>query len=171
MADQIIERTTRETARLWQGLNDRERNLLVSLFFLLSCLLYYFILIEPAQNGIKQAHKELIEHRQSLANMQSMAKEIGGLHFQQQAILRDPRQIDALIQVIAKQHGLQGITITNISDDKHHRWQLTGKNITFSDWIALLEELHKKTLLEVDVLTATRSVEPGQVNLIAELHG
>ena len=171
MADQIIERTTRETVRLWQGLNDRERNLLLSLFFLLCCLLYYFILIEPAQNGIKQTQKELVLQRQSLANMQSMAKEIGHLHIQQQAILRDPRQIDALIQVIAKQHGLQGISISNISDDKHHRCQLTGKNIAFSDWIALLEELHKKTLLEVDVLTATRSVEPGQVSLVAELHG
>lgn len=169
MANQIIQKINKERTRLWYGLNEREKKLLALLFFLLTSLLYYFVFLAPAANGVKRLNRELAEHRQSLSNMHSMAKDMMLLHQHQQAILREPKQIEGLIQAIAKNHGLQGLQVTNISDEKHHRWQLTGKNITFSDWIALLEELHKKTLLEVDVLTAVRSLEPGQVNLIAEL--
>lgn len=169
MADKIIRRVTQESARIWFGLNVRERKLVFLLFCLLSCLIYYFILIAPAQMGVRHLNNNLMVQRQTLSIMHSMAQDMLTLHQHQQAILRDPKKIEELILGIAQKHGLQGLQVTNVGDVKHHRWQLSGKNITFSDWIALLEELHQKTLLEVDVLTAIRSLEPGQVNLIAEL--
>lgn len=149
---------THPLSTFWSARNARERMLIAVAMMVIVLGLFYLLLIDPALSGRERLSKNLPVLRQQVAELQSMAREAGGLSAKG-APTAAPLSKESLEAGLV-QKGLKPQNVALTGDTA--RVQLAA--VPFAGVINWLDEMQKTALLSVVEANVVALPEAGQVN-------
>ncbi|MDH5570552.1 MAG: type II secretion system protein M [Gammaproteobacteria bacterium] len=150
----------------WEQLSSREQ-LMVTLMTIVVCIsLFYFIIWEPLQVGIKDGHTRHKAQTEALITMQQQAAEAQALRSSgagKQASVRDSSSLLSLIERTAKQQQLQN-ALQKVQPDGKDGVRVWMDNAPFDQVIQWLSTLTTQHGIFITEISFERQDAPGLVN-------
>lgn len=145
----------------WNGLQLRERRLLLSGAGLLAALAYWLLLLQPLAAAREQARAAVATLQQ--ANAEAGAQVGAILAARTLAAPRPVRSLFALIDSTAREAGLMSAQ-TRIEPLGEDRVRVTMDGVSFDQLSAWLEGLDRSEGIDITEWSADRALVPGVVN-------
>lgn len=153
----------------WQGLETRERRILLLGGSIAFIVLFYSLLWEPWHEHINALRKETPAKFMDLVWLTYQKDHLRGLNKnRQQANITKPASMLTFLEQSAKKYGL-GASL-NISPGRSNQTRVTLKKVSFDQALSWLQNLTKAGF-KLNALLFKSSDEPGQVDVTLTVAG
>lgn len=150
----------------WQSRQPRERITLAAGGAALAVILYYFLLWQPAQQGLETKRERLQRIQEDAAWMQSAVARYQRLSQQNTGTSKEASNeaLYALADRTAREDGL-GDAIEGVTPEDEGRVRVNLRGASFEDVLRWLDRLQKDFGIRAQPVTVERTDKPGRVNV------
>ena len=149
----------------WSERTTREKALLTIGGVLLGIFILYGILLAPALQGRARLLNQLPALQRQLADMTAQANEARALSSRSQGAAPRGNTLKNALADSLRQQGITGAQVLIAGNAV----QIEAKNVSFSSWVAWLDQVRKQYRVQIVETHATALKEDGQVDLSATL--
>ncbi len=152
----------------FNGLEARERNLVIVAAVMLAVALPYQFIWKPFTEGLDDARIRVQAQRKQLITMKQQAREIRKLRGVGSIDVQPGKQfLNNLINTAAKRNGLANSL--NIKSDSENNLRISMDNVPFDNVMNWLDQLVTRGGVVVRKLTVDRQPTPGRINVTVYL--
>ncbi len=146
------------------GLESRERNLVIVAAIMLALVIPYQFIWKPFSESLHNTEVRVKSHRNQLAIMKQQANEISKLRGTSTIVAQPGRQfLNNLINTAAKRNGLANAL--NIKADSQDNLRVSMDNVPFDNVMNWLDQLISRNGIIVNKLNVDRQPAVGRVNI------
>ncbi len=150
----------------WQARPQNERRAILIGTALVTPLLVYFLLWQPAHDAVAQLHARLPVLRVQVQQMNTASGQIASLRHHPQGVVMNALSVKSAIEESAIRHQL---ALTTITTQEPSGVRITIAAISFEKWLIWLRELQQLQQIRVDSAAITLLTEPGMVAIHATM--
>jgi len=152
----------------WAALNAGEQRALKWGAAILSPLLFFWLLWQPAHSGVERLQKSMPLMRAQSAQVQAQAIEVQTLRQGVRPALLEGAALHRLVVAGAEAAGWYAPVLVIDPVDKNEV-RIHAEVIDFAHWLRFLRELERDHHIRVDSMTVTVALTPGLVGVNAVL--
>lgn len=152
----------------WDGRPARERRILAVGALALGPLASYFMLWQPAHEGVARLEKRLPLMRLQAAQMQRQASEVDVLRQRAQPALLNPTAMKTVIESSAATYQLRG-AIESLEGMEPNGVRISFSSVPFAKWLEWMRALQRDQHIRVDTLSVVALQTEGMVKIDATL--
>jgi general secretion pathway protein M len=149
----------------WSERTTREKSLLMAGGAVLGIVILYGILWAPAIEGRARLLGQMPAMQRQLAEMTAQANEARALSTRAQSAAPTGNTLKNALADSLRQQGISGAQVLIAGNAV----QIRAKSVSFSNWVAWLDQVRKQYRVQIVETHATALKEDGQVDLTATL--
>ncbi len=150
----------------WDARPLHERRIITIVTAILTPLLAYFLLWQPAHQAVAKLHETLPQLRIQTEQMHQAAIKVEELRHRPQLAVLDALAVKATIEESATRHQL---TLTTAEPQQPNGVRITLSTVSFEKWLIWLRELQQSQHIRAESVAITPLSEPGMVAIRATL--
>jgi general secretion pathway protein M len=152
----------------WDNRPVRERRILAAGAFLLAPVVFYFLLWQPAHDGVAKLEKNLPLMRLQAVQMQRQAVEVDALRQRAQPSVITPTAMKAVLENSAAAFQLGG-AIESLEPMEPNGVRIAFSSVPYAKWLEWMRSLQRGQHIRVETLSVVALQTEGMVKINATL--
>lgn len=154
--------------KYWRSRALRERQMISVAAAVLSPIVFYFLLWQPAQQAVAKLKISLPVLQAQALKLNENAAEVAALRHRPQVAALDPLAFKSNVEQSAAKHQL-AISITPFASQDLSAIRITSDSISFAAWLGWLRELEQEQHIRVESTSISPLPQAGMVKMSATL--
>lgn len=152
----------------WNPRSAQERRTILWSAIVLTPVLYYFMLWQPAHQALAKLHTTMPVLQAQSAKLTEQAAEVEALRHRPQLAALDAAALKTSVDESAQQHQLRA-AINALETQEPNGVRVTCDAISFTAWMAWLRELQQEQHIRADSISISALPQTGMVKISATL--
>jgi general secretion pathway protein M len=154
--------------RHWDGRARQERRAILLMALLLTPLLGYFLLWQPAHAALSKLHESLPALRAQAGQMRTLTAEVEMLRHQPHPAVLDAVALKTAVEESAARHQLRD-ALTSLEAQEPNAVRVTLATISFERWLVWLRDMQQEQHIRADAVSIAALPQSGMVKINATL--
>jgi type II secretory pathway component PulM len=152
----------------WDSRSAQERNILKLSAWVLTPLLVYFILWQPARSGIQKLQASVPVMNIQLEKLHTDAGEVEMLRHRPKPAVQDAAGMKSTVEDYAQRHGLRE-NVSTLDLQQPNAVRISFASVSFELWLHWLRALQQEQHIRADSVSIATLPQPGMVKISATL--
>jgi len=154
--------------RHWDGRTAHERRTITFTALVLSPLLAYFLLWQPAHTANKKLRASIPTMRAQAAHLHTQAEEVEMLRHRPHPAMLDATALKTAVEASALRHKMRE-AISSLDAQKPNAVRIMLASVSFEQWVYWLRDLQQEQHIRVESVSIAALPQPGLVKINATL--
>ncbi len=152
----------------WDKRSAQERNALKLLAWVLTPVLLYFILWQPAHDAVKKLHISIPPLNMQADKLRRQANEVDILRHRPKPAMLDAVAMKAAVEESAERNGMRA-AIATLDLQQPNGVRISFTSVAFEQWLRWLQAMQQEQHIRAESVSVSMLSQPGMVKLSATL--